>query len=136
MARARRLPTLDKRALLHATNAPRQQLLAQADFHLAEGALYDALDFFEKARDAEGLNRVRDAAIEDGDATLLAWIERNGLAELTAAHWLAAGENARKAGKFHDAARAFEKAGDPAKAQQARTASTPQPTASDDQSKE
>ncbi len=109
----RRLSTLQKRALLHAPDTPRDKLLAYAEKYLEEGYLYEALEFFEKAREQSGLDRVRDAAVAEGDATLLGWIARNGLAQVTADHWRMAGENAQKAGKVYYADAAFQRASRP-----------------------
>ena len=107
-----RLSTLQKRALLHSPEAPREKLLQYAEQYLSEGYLYEAMEFFEKARELRGLERVRDAAVAEGDATLLAWMARNGLADVTPAHWRSAGQNALKAGKILYADAAFERAGD------------------------
>ena len=121
MAR-RRLPTLERRTLLHAPGTPKARLLQWAEALLEEGSLYEALDFFERARDTAGLERVRDAAIAEGNAHLLAWIQRNSLCETSPVQWLQTGENAAKSGKFLYAVRAFEKANQPARAAEVRRA--------------
>ena len=120
----RRLSTLQKRAMLHAPDAPRETLLAYAEQYLDDGYLYEAMEFFEKAREQSGLDRVRDAAVAEGDATLLAWMARNALADVTPEHWRTAGENALKAGKICYADAAFERAGDSKRAAELRDANT------------
>jgi len=122
MAKIKKLPALRKRELLHATDVPRDSLLAFGELYLEEGYLYEAMEFFEKAREPSGLDRVRDAAVADGDVGLLEWIDRNGLSELSPQVWRAAAENATKAGSYRFAARAFEKAGDDKRATEAREA--------------
>jgi hypothetical protein len=67
-----RLPDLKEKARrLHAKDATPAGLTAQAEQYLEAGWLSDAIDFFDKARDAKGLERVMEQAIETGDAFLL-----------------------------------------------------------------
>jgi len=133
---ARKLPTLEKRALLHSPAVSRDKLLAYAESYLEDGYLYEAMEFFEKAREQAGLDRVRDAAISEGNAGLLGWMARNALSQITEEHWRRAAENAMKGGKYRFAAAAFERAGDATKAQEARQAALPAAGASPQSRKE
>jgi len=112
MSKLHQLSTLEKRALLHSDDPDKETLLVHAESFLQDGRLYDALDFFEKTRDHDGLDRVRDAAVEKGDAGLLAWMDKNNLSEISSDQWIDAGENALKSSKFKYAARAFRLGGD------------------------
>lgn len=59
----------------------------------------DALDFFVEAKSREDLEKMREAAIADGDAFVLRTIQR-ALPELVNdAHWQALAGNAERSGK-------------------------------------
>ena len=79
----------------------------------------DALDFFRKARDSEGLEKIIRHGLETGDAFLLA---RTG--EQAPDVWLRVAEKAKELGKIHFARRALEMAGETEKA--AALAPTPE----------
>ncbi len=67
--------------------------------YLAEGRRFEALAFLAKAGDTDGIRRVRDAAVAEGDVFLLR--ESSGLLEEEPdlATWRALAENAASAGK-------------------------------------
>lgn len=79
----------------------------------------DALDFFRKAQDPEGLEKIIRHGLETGDAFLLA---RTG--EQAPDIWLRVAEKAKELGKIHFARRALEMAGETEKA--AALAPTPE----------
>ena len=72
----------------------------------------DALEFFVLAGDTGGIDRIRDQAVEAGDAFLLAQIERLTQIEENPATWRQVGEASEKNGKTAYALMAFQKAGD------------------------
>lgn len=107
-----RLPDAKKlRVLLSA------QTFDAAEFHrLAEGFFktgrpHSALALLEKAPEASLLERLKAAAIEEGDAFTLQWIERIGAFKISPGDWGALARNARARGKIAFAERAEAKAG-------------------------
>lgn len=67
---------LKKRDLLHGVKTTPKALVAAGREYLAREAFSDALDFFEKARDAESVMEIKRIALERGDSFLLARVER------------------------------------------------------------
>ncbi|MBI3830832.1 MAG: hypothetical protein HY291_15030 [Planctomycetes bacterium] len=67
---------LTKRDLLHGPKTSPKALVAAGRDYLAREAFSDALDFFEKARDAEAVKEIKRIALERGDSFLLARVER------------------------------------------------------------
>ena len=65
-------PSRRKREILNGHGTPPERLVELGETAEAEGFPNDALDFFEKAGDVEGLERVRARAVEEGDLFLLA----------------------------------------------------------------
>jgi len=78
-------------------------------FHL--GWWQDALDFFQKANYAPGLEKLKQHCLETGDAFLLS---RLGLPQ-DPETWRRVADKALDLGKLHFARRAYEMAGDPEK---------------------
>jgi hypothetical protein len=72
----------------------------------------DALEFFQKCGDAQGLEKIKTHCLETGDAFLLG---RLGSPQ-DPKTWRLIAEKALDQGKFHFARRAYELAGDPDKA--------------------
>jgi len=69
---APRLPRpLHRRELLYGTDTPPETLSALGEAYMKEGLVFDAGEFFGQAKDREGLEHVRQIAIEMGDAWLL-----------------------------------------------------------------
>lgn len=77
------------------------------------GFFEDALEFFKRANYEPGLDKLKDQALEAGDAYLMARL---------GAHppeiWRQVAEQALKLGKIHFARRAFEQAGDQEQAEE------------------
>lgn len=78
---------LSKRDLLHGPKTSPQALSTAAREYLARESFSDALDFFEKARDAAGVQEVKRVALERGDSFLLGRIERYDPALVSAGDW-------------------------------------------------
>ena len=101
-----------KRDVLHGTESTRDLLVAHGDYFLEIDAVHDALSYFVRADHEEGIRRIVDAAIKDGQAFLLQRIERSHRFEVTPDVWRRTAESAEKAGKLRYALTAFERAGD------------------------
>jgi hypothetical protein len=76
------------------------------------GWLNDAVDFFAKANDQTGLERVRQIAIEEGDVFLFRRVLKVSGATAEEAEWKAIGDRALQAEKLLFAREAFRMAGD------------------------
>jgi len=89
---------LKKRDTLHNPKATPQALAAVGHEFFAQEAYSDALDFFEKARDEEGLRKIKQAALQNGDSFLLARLARFDAKLVVEADWEKAAEAADKRG--------------------------------------
>lgn len=101
-----------KQQLLHAKDARPDDLRRQGEEFLQAGWLSDAIDFFKKAGDQNGLEKVRDIAISEGDAFLF----RRTLKVLDAAasedQWKELADRALDLGKLQFAREGYRMAGD------------------------
>lgn len=88
-----------KRDTLHSEKSPPATLSQIGrDFFAAE-RYSDALDFFEKAKDAEGLRKIKDLALSLGDTFLLSRLDRFDRTLITRAEWEATAKKAEEAGR-------------------------------------
>jgi len=105
---------IEKRNLLASQTIPREEVLRLAHAYLSEDRLSDAANFFDKAGDREGLEKVKRRAIETGNAHVLTFdLGRSRHIEVRREDWRLAAQNALRQEKFAYAAQAFRKAGDP-----------------------
>jgi hypothetical protein len=99
---------LKKRNLLHDPQVGGNQLILVGQEYFQQGRLADALDFFEKAKNPEGIRKVMGRSIEEGDPFLLQQTGRL-LGETVAEEiWRKVGENALADGRFLQALTAFK----------------------------
>ncbi|MEW6187624.1 MAG: hypothetical protein AB1585_17985 [Thermodesulfobacteriota bacterium] len=103
---------LKKRDLLHNPNASAEELKRLGKEYLEDGRAVDALDFFEKAGDREGITRIRDVSLEQGDTFLLQQTAKLLQEPLSEKAWRTAGEKALGEGRFRQALTAFQALGD------------------------
>ena len=101
-----------KQQLLHAKDAKPEDLRRQGEEFLKAGWLSDAIDFFGKAGDQNGLEKIRDITIEEGDVFLF----RSTLKALGATanedQWKELADRAFALGKYQFAREAYRMAGD------------------------
>jgi hypothetical protein len=90
MARFRN--TLEKRDALHGGKTTPAAQSRIADEFLAAERFSDALDFFERSNDAEGMAKIKRIALERGDTFLLTRLERFNPQLVTMDDWQKAGE--------------------------------------------
>jgi len=76
-----------------------------------EGFLSDALDFFQKANDKEGIQKIKDMAFNRGDVMLFQQSVKALNLELKPADWEGIGQKAIGFKKYSFAGHALEKAG-------------------------
>lgn len=100
------IPThyIKKRDLLHSEKTPPQTLTKTGREFLALERYSDALDFFEKARDMEGIHEIKKFALAHGDTFLLARLDRFDRNLVSRGDWDAAAEKAAAAGRSSMAA--------------------------------
>ena len=107
------MPTaLERRSLLYGKESVKADHRALGDRYFEAGRIADALEFYGKVQDQAGIEKVRRFAVENGDAFLLAQIERLTGRALDPEFWREAGRNAENKGRLNFARQAFEKAGD------------------------
>jgi len=107
------LPTFAaKQKLLHGKDQTSETQIAVGDDLFEAGQLYDALDFYARARSDDGIGRVRERAIDEADPLLFKLVLRKLKSEAGADEWRTLGNNALDVGKKLCAEEAFRMAGD------------------------
>jgi len=101
-----------KRKLLFGKKSSVENLAQAGQTFLEAGQLYDALDFFLKAGNPEGLKKIRKKAVEEADPVLLKQVLKNLETEPDPGEWKDLGKNALEMGKKLSAEEAFRMAGD------------------------
>lgn len=99
--------SLKKRQFLNETNINPEMCRQYGEKFLDLGLLDDALEFFKRAQYEPGLDKLKEQALESGDAYLM-----TRLGSHPPEVWRQVAEQALKLGKIHFARRAFEQAGD------------------------
>lgn len=104
-----KLPTyLKKQKLLYLKETPAEVLINLGNQFFEQARFMDALDFYHKCHNTEGLQRIRQVAMEQGDFFLFQkLIEMQG-ENPPPATWEKLGEQAMSLGKYLFALKAFE----------------------------
>ncbi|GLI34090.1 MAG: hypothetical protein GX433_18505 [Deltaproteobacteria bacterium] len=100
------LGCLEKRDLLNQNAVSVENLLFWGKRYEEAGLLSDAVDFYEKAKATDALNRLLENAKEEGDFFLFNRLSRILNFEGTSDDWMYLARQAEKAGKFTFAAQA------------------------------
>ncbi|HOW57889.1 MAG TPA: hypothetical protein PKZ12_07790, partial [Smithellaceae bacterium] len=67
----KRLPDYrSKQKILYVDNTPADELVRFGDMFLADGIISDALDFYAKAKNTSGIQRIKQLALASGDVML------------------------------------------------------------------
>ena len=115
MAGNKLLNCLKKRDLLNSDKANKSELIRLGDSYLQEDRLSDAITFFSKAEHFEGLTRLKERCVSDGDffhyRRLIMILAESPAPE----DWLRLGDNALDQGKLHFARSAYQQADQPEK---------------------
>ena len=90
---------MEKRDLINADGVDAEVLRAYGELYLEAGRFSDALDFFLRAQDPEGLGKIKARAIDAADNFLLHRIEGSGLLAVTRDDWRALADSADRLGK-------------------------------------
>jgi len=90
---------IKRRDLLHSEKTSPSTLSATAQEFLAAERYSEALDFFEKAKDAEGIQKIKAFALKHGDTFLLARLERFDRTLIAREDWDTAAKAAEAGGR-------------------------------------
>jgi hypothetical protein len=90
---------IKRRDLLHSEKSSPATLSATAQDFLAAERYSEALDFFEKARDTEGIKKIKAFALQHGDTFLLARLERFDRTLVAREDWDTAAKAAEAGGR-------------------------------------
>jgi tetratricopeptide (TPR) repeat protein len=111
---------LKRRDILYGKNIPAEILREYGDLYLNEGKPNDAVEFFGQACYKEGLQRMRQMAIEEGDLFLFSRATEFLQEEVFPEEWRRLGKKALEQGKYLFALKCFEKIGDRAGIEETR----------------
>ena len=103
---------LKKRDVLYGKNTPTEVLREYGDLYLNEGKPNDAVEFFGQVCYKEGLRRIRQMAIEEGDLFLFSRATEFLQEEVSAEDWRKLGKKVLEQEKHLFALKCFEKIGD------------------------
>jgi tetratricopeptide (TPR) repeat protein len=114
------LSCLKKRDLLHNPNISNDEFVQYGWEYLKQERPVDALDFFEKAQNLEGIQRIREWSLEQGDPFLLQQTSKMLKEQVSEAEesWRKVGEKAKAAGRHQQALMAFKAVADEEKIQE------------------
>jgi hypothetical protein len=115
---AKILSCLKKRDLLHDPGIGGEELAQYGREYLKQDRPIDALDFFEKAQNLEGIRQIREWGIEQGDPFLLQQTSKMLKEPAPEGTWKKIGEKALAEGRYHQALVAFKALADEEKIQE------------------
>lgn len=99
-----------KQKILYIDRTSPEILKNYGNLFFAEGNVSDALDFYQKANYIEGIQKIKDAALESGDVMLFGRAAKTLNEELKPADWEKIGRIALNLKKYLFARHALEKA--------------------------
>jgi hypothetical protein len=103
---------LKRRDILYGKDIPEQVLREYGDLYLREGRANDAVEFFGQACYKEGLHRIYQMAMEEGDLFLFSRVTEFLQGKVPSEDWRKLGKKALEKGKYLFALKCFEKIGD------------------------
>jgi hypothetical protein len=115
---AKILTCLKKRDMLHNPQAEGSELSQYGQEYLSHDRLADALDFFEKAQDREGIKLIRERSIKEGDPFLLQQTSKLLQEKIDPENWRQVGAKAQAEGRLQQALAAFKAIADENKIQE------------------
>ncbi len=99
----------EKQKILYIDATPAKTLISLGEQYLKENRLSDAIEFFQKAAHREGLEKILEIAVEDGDVLDFQQVLKALGRDATEAEWDRIGQRALALGKYTFALQAFEK---------------------------
>lgn len=112
----------EKQRILYIAAKPAKDLIAFGDAYLADNRVSDAIDCYQKAGYAEGMEKIKALAREDGDVMIYQQILKALNRTASADEWDDIGRRALDKKKFAFAMAAFEKSGNAAMYDQVKSA--------------
>jgi tetratricopeptide (TPR) repeat protein len=112
------LSCLKKRVLIQEVTTRRETLIKFGQDYLQQGRWLEALEFFERAPDPEGLQTLKKRGLEEGDPFLYKQACRFLKESSDPADWKLIGEKALSQGRWHQALTAFKALADETKIQE------------------
>ncbi|RPH88894.1 MAG: hypothetical protein EHM75_03215 [Desulfobacteraceae bacterium] len=109
---------LKKRNLIQEVTTDRETLIKFGREYLNQGRWLEALEFFERAPDPEGLQTLKKRGLEEGDPFLYKQACRFLTENPDPAEWKLIGETALSQGRWHQALTAFKALADETKIQE------------------
>jgi hypothetical protein len=109
---------LKKRDLIQEVTTARETLIKFGREYLNQGRWLEALEFFERAPDPEGLQTLKKRGLEEGDPFLFKQACRFLKENPGPAEWKLIGETALSQGRWHQALTAFKALADETKIQE------------------
>ena len=131
---AKILTCLKKRDLLHDQGISGDELVQYGREYLKQDRPVDALDFFEKAQDLEGIRQIREWGIGKGDPFLLQQTTRLLKEPAPEGSWRKIGEKALADGRYQQALVAFKALADEEKIQEIQALMRPEKSYAQQQS--
>jgi hypothetical protein len=99
-----------KQKILYIDNTNADVLINYGNLFLEAGVISDALDFYQKAKHNEGLQRIKDIALESGDVFIFQRAAKALNLELKPSDWENIGQKAIELKKYFFAQHALGKA--------------------------
>jgi len=112
------LTCLKKRDLLHKQNIESSEFAQYGWEYLKQDRTVDALDFFEKAQDLEGIRKIREWSLEQGDPFLLQQTSKLLKEPVSGDSWKKVMEKAQSEGRLQQALTAAKALADEEKIQE------------------
>ena len=109
---------LKKLDLLNSDRSDPAHCVELGTVYLEEGRISDALEFFEKAGHREGLDRLAERCLDDGDVFLFRKVAKILDVSPGPDQWIKLGDRALSLGKVHFARAAYREGDAPEKVQQ------------------
>ena len=104
----------EKQKILYIDRRSAEELIAYGDRSQETNRIFDALEFYQKAKHQPGLERMVETAISIGDTMLFEQAVRTLRREFSAEEWNRLGQRAFALKKYTFARHAFEQVGDTA----------------------
>lgn len=110
----------EKQKILYIDGRSADELIAYGDRSLEADRIFEALEFYQKAKHGPGLEKIKETAISTGDAMLFEQSARALRREYTGEEWSRLGNQALALRKYAFARHAFEQVGDHAMLEEIR----------------
>ncbi len=102
---------LKKRDLLNNPDMPSDEAKRWADSLFDAGMLHDAVEFYKKAGNKEGLERILEIAEDEGDFFLADLVLKSLGEDFDSGRWAKLGKRAEELKKYYFASQAYKMAG-------------------------